>query len=143
MVSIELDITFFIQMGLFLFLVYILNILLYKPVLKVMEERSKKLSDLDSDAVSAEKKVEEKLAEYRAKLEAAREEGNAARGELKKEGLDKEATILEEAHKVARESITEAKERISKEKNAALESLRGMVDDMGRTITDKVIGRVQ
>lgn len=143
MVSIELDITFFIQMGLFLFLVYILNVLLYKPVLKVMEERSKKLADLGSDAVSAEKQVEEKLAEYKAKLDAAREEGTAERGKLKKEGLDKEAGILEEAHKSAQDSINEARERITKEKDTALESLRGMVDEMGRTISDKVVGRLQ
>jgi len=143
MVSIELDITFFIQMGLFLFLVYILNILLYKPVLKVMEERSKKLSNLETEALSAEKQVEEKLAEYKAKLEVAREEGNAERGKLKKEGLDKETRILEEAHGVAQASITEARERIIKEKDTALEGLRGMVDEMGQTISDKVVGRVQ
>ncbi|MDH3972868.1 MAG: ATP synthase F0 subunit B [Deltaproteobacteria bacterium] len=143
MVSIELDITFFIQMGLFLFLVYILNVLLYKPVLKVMEERSKKLTDLEKDALSAEKQVEEKLAEYKAKLEVARGEGNAERGKLKKEGLDKETHILEEAHAAAQASIGEAIERIAKEKGAALESLRGMVDEMGHAISDKVIGRVQ
>ncbi len=92
MVSISLDITFFIQMGLFLVLVYVLNIFLYRPVLAAMEERSKKISGLEADAATTEGELEEKLLHYREEIAKAQETGGQSRAVLKKEGLDKEAT---------------------------------------------------
>ena len=141
MVSIELDITFFIQTGLFLLLVYILNILIYRPVLRVMEERGKKISGMEADAVSADKEVEDKLASYRLELDKAKQSGNADRAALKKEGLDKEAELLGAAHAEAQKTLSAAKDKITKEAESALAVLKGMTGDMGKDIADKVMGR--
>ena len=143
MVSIELDITFFIQAGLFLLLVYLLNILVYRPVFRVMEERRKRVADFESDAASAERKIEERIAEYRAGINEAKEKGNAIRAELKKEGIDREGEILGAAHEGARKSIEEARKKIEKETDAALKVLRGMTEEMGRDIAQKVLGRTR
>ena len=141
MVSIELDITFFIQTGLFLLLVYILNVLIYKPVLRVMEERGKKISGMEADAVLADKEVEDKLASYRMELDKAKQLGNADRATLKKEGLDKEAELLGAAHVEAQKTLSAAKDKITKEADSALAILKGMTGDMGKDIADKVVGR--
>ena len=141
MVSIELDITFFIQTGLFLLLVYILNVLIYKPVLKVMEERGEKISGMESDALSADKEVEDKLASYRLELDKAKQSGNADRATLKKEGLDKEAELLSAAHAEAQKTLSAAKDKITKEADSALAMLKGMTEEMGKDIADKVVGR--
>lgn len=141
MVSIELDITFFIQTGLFLLLVYILNVLIYKPVLRVMEERGKKISGMEADALSADKEVEDKLASYKLELDKARRSGNADRATLKKEGLDKEAELLAAAHAEAQKTLSSAKDKITKEADSALAILKGMTEDMGKDIAAKVVGR--
>ncbi|MDT8317562.1 MAG: hypothetical protein RQ824_06165 [bacterium] len=141
MVSIELDITFFIQTGLFLLLVYILNVLIYKPVLRVMEERGKKISGMEADALSADKEVEDRLASYRLELDKAKQSGNADRAILKKEGLDKEAELLDAAHAEAQKTLSAAKDKISKETDAALAILKGLTEDMGKDIAAKVVGR--
>ncbi len=141
MVSIELDITFFIQTGLFLLLVYILNVLIYRPVLRVMEERGKKISGMEADAVLADKEVEDKLASYRMELDKAKQLGNADRATLKKEGLDKEAELLGAAHVEAQKTLSAAKDKITKEADSALAILKGMTGDMGKDIADKVVGR--
>lgn len=143
MVSIELDITFFIQTGLFLLLVYILNALIYKPVLRVMEERGKKISGMEADALSADKEVEDKLASYRMELDKAKQLGNADRAVLKKEGLDKEAELLGAAHAEAQKTLSAAKDKIAKEVDLALSTLKGMTEDMGKDIADKVVGRAK
>ena len=143
MVSIELDITFFIQTGLFLLLVYILNVLIYKPVLRVMEERGKKISGMEADALSADKEVEDKLASYRLELDKAKQLGNADRATLKKEGLDKEAELLGAAHTEAQKTLSAAKDKIAKEVDLALSTLKGMTEDMGKDIADKVVGRAK
>jgi len=141
MVSIELDITFFIQTGLFLLLVYILNMLIYKPVLRVMEERGKKISGMEADALSADKEVEDKLASYRLELDKAKRLGNADRVTLKKEGLDKETELLGAAHAEAQKTLSAAKDKITKEADSALAILKGMAEEMGKDIADKVVGR--
>jgi len=141
MVSITLDATFFIQMGLFLVLVYILNVLLYKPVLAAMEERGRKISGLESDAAGIEGELEEKLLRYREEIARAKEVGGQSRAALKKEGLDKEAELVGAAHADAQGSISQAKERIAKEKDIALEGLRAMTDNMAREIAEKALGR--
>jgi len=141
MVSISLDITFFIQMVLFGVCVFVLNILVYKPVMKVMEERAKKLSDLDTDAGKIETDVESKLAGYKKKIEEAKEKGNFERATLKKEGLEKENEIVSAAHFEAQETISKAKKKIEKEKENALKCLKDMTGTMGREIAEKALGR--
>ena len=143
MVSIELDITFFIQIGLFLLLVYILNVLIYKPVLRVMEERGKKISGMEADAVLADKEVEDKLASYRLELDKAKQSGNTDRITLKKEGLDKEVELLGAAHAEAQKTLSAAKDKIAKEVELALATLKGMTEEMGKDIADKVVGRAK
>ena len=141
MVSISLDATFFIQMGLFLVLVYILNVLLYKPVLAAMEERGKKISGLETDASTIEGELEEKLLQYKEEIIKAKEAGGQKRTVLKKEGLDKEHELLGAAHAAAQSTISKAKEGIAKEKDVALESLRAMTKDMAQGIAEKALGR--
>ncbi len=141
MVSIALDNTLFIQAVLFLVLIYILNVLLYRPVLKVLQDRSQRLADLDGDALSAEKEIEEKLAEYRARIDEAKSEGNLLRADLKKEGVDEEAELLTAANKEAQASIDAARGRIAKEMESALESMAKVTKDMGKSICEKVVGR--
>jgi F-type H+-transporting ATPase subunit b len=141
MVSITLDSTFFVQMGLFLALIYVLNLLVYKPVLKAMEERGKKIAGLESEAASIESELDYKLADYRKRIDQAKEKGGVNRTALKKDGLDKESELLAAAHAEAQETILKAKGRIGKEKEAALESLRTMTRDMGVDIAEKALGR--
>ncbi len=141
MVSIELDITFFIQAGLFLLLVYILNVLVYKPVLKIMEQREGSIKGYRDDAASIAEEIDRRLAEYRARIEEAKGAGNAERAKLKKEGQDKEVEILSAAHEDAQKSLAEARKRIEREKEKALKILRGMIDEMGRSVAEKELGR--
>lgn len=141
MVSIQLDVTFFIQMGLFLFLVYVLNVLIYKPISKVMAERDKKITGFESDAKTIEEDLEGKLADYKAKLNEAKEQGSVLRTELKKTGLEKETEVLGAAHSDALATIENAKKKIEAEKEAALESLKNMAEEMGKGIAEKALGR--
>jgi F-type H+-transporting ATPase subunit b len=141
MVSISLDATFFVQIGLFLVLVYILNVLLYKPVLAAMEERGKKISGLETDASTIEGELEEKLLQYREEIAKAKEAGGQKRTVLKKKGLDREAELVGAAHAAAQSTISKAKESIARERDAALEGLRAMTNEMAQEIAEKALGR--
>lgn len=141
MVSIALDVTFFIQMGLFLALVYILNILVYRPVLRVMGERATRISTMEGDAEKAESGMEESLAKYRKTLDEARARGTEARIAIKKTGTEKETEILGAAHEEANGKVEKARIEIAEEKKKALKSLKQMIDEMGQEIAGKTLGR--
>ena len=141
MASIELDITFFIQAGLFLSLVYILNTLVFRPIKKVMEERDEKIGNDLGEARSMEDQIEEKLADYRARLEEAKQAGNLERARLKKEGLSKETEIVSAALEDAKKAIGDAKAKIRMEKESASKALKDMTEEMGRSIAEKALGR--
>lgn len=141
MVSIALDNTFFIQMGIFIVLIFILNILIYKPILKIIEERGKKLSGLDSEAKSIDSDVEMRLANYEAKIDKARDSGQARRAVVKKEGLDREVEIFAAAQSDAQQVLTEAKDKITKEKKKALAALKKLHKELGQSIAEKALGR--
>ncbi|MBE9503171.1 MAG: ATP synthase F0 subunit B [Proteobacteria bacterium] len=141
MVSLALDYTLFIQMGLFICLIFILNVFLYKPILKVMEERGKKISGLEGEAELMGEEVEKKLVGYKARIDEAKEAGNAKRAVFKKEGLDKETEILAAVHDETQKTLSDAKEKISKETETALKKLQDMGREMGRDIAQKALGR--
>lgn len=141
MINLAPDLTVFIQIGLFVSLIFILNILIYKPVLKVLDSRGKKISGLEDDAARLNEEVEKKLAGYRERINAAREEGNAKRVILKKEGLDKEVEILEAVQGEAERTLLDAKDKIAKETVVALQGLREMSREMGKNIAEKALGR--
>ena len=141
MVSIALDNTFFIQMGIFIVLIFILNVLIYKPILKIIEERGKKLSGLDSEAKSIDSDVEMRLANYEAKIDSARDKGQAQRSVTKKEGLDKEVDIFAAAQSDAQQTLSEAKDKIAKEKKKALAALKKLNKEIGQSIAEKALGR--
>ncbi len=141
MVSIALDNTFFLQIGLFVILVFLLNAFLYKPVLGIIEERRKKISGLEEEAETTEQEVERKLSNYRARIERAKADGNLKRSIIKKEGLDRESELLAAANAEAQRSLQSAKEKIAGERDAALEALRGMSREMGQSIAERALGR--
>ncbi len=91
----------------------------------------------------ADKEDEQKLASYRLEQDKAKRSGNADRADLKKEGLDKEVELLGEAHAEAQKTLSAAKDKITKEVESALATLKGMTEEMGKDIAAKVVGRAK
>ena len=140
MVDISLHPVYFpLQMFLFLVLVYILNLFIYKPVLRIMRERANRVASMEGEAEKAEAGIEESLAEYKRKLGEAREKGMAERVALRKTGAEKETEIVGTAHEEANRKIEESRASIASEKEKALAALRGMAGEMGQEIADKAL----
>jgi F-type H+-transporting ATPase subunit b len=83
---IDLDYTMLIQMINFLVLIFILNLLLYKPITKIIDERIKKIEDSKSEVDSLDEKAELKIADYEEKMRQARQEAMSQRNVVRDEG---------------------------------------------------------
>lgn len=138
---INIDLSFLIQLINFLVLLAVLNILLYKPIRKVIAERQGKITDARSRAESVDQDVQAKMAEYEARLKEMKSGAADERGLLVKEAHVEEAAILESARKDASDTIAAIKARVAKEAADARTILQEQAKLLSVDICEKVLGR--
>jgi F-type H+-transporting ATPase subunit b len=138
---IDIDLSFLIQLINFLVLLAVLNILLYKPIRKVLAERQGKIADAKSRAEGVDQDVQVKMAEYEARLKEMKSGAADERAALVKEAQVEEAAILESARKDASETIAAIKARIAKEAADARTILQEQAKILSVDICEKVLGR--
>lgn len=138
---INIDFAFVIQLVNFLILILVLNVLLYKPIRKVLAERQGRIAEAKVRAESVEQDLQIKMAEYEACLKAMKSTAADERNSLVKEAQAEEATILEAARKDATDSLAAIKERVAKEAAAARTLLQEQAKALSVDICEKVLGR--
>jgi F-type H+-transporting ATPase subunit b len=138
---IDIDLAFVIQLINFLVLLAVLNVLLYKPIRKVLAERQGKIADAKSRAEGVDQDVQAKMAEYEAHLKEMKSGAADERGTLVKEAQAEEATILDAARKEASATLTTIKARVAKEAADARTVLQEQAKLLSVDICEKVLGR--
>ncbi len=138
---INLDITLLIQVLNFLVLMFILNIILYKPLMKVMDDRQKRIDDAHDEVRSLEETIKDKVAAYEAKLREARASAMEQREEIKNQGTEAAKGILGQARDEVSEMIQGFKTKVSAEKEAARQILQKQTEQIAQEISEKVLGR--
>ncbi len=134
----DLNITMLIQMVNFFIALYVLNVLLIRPVRAILQERRQKMDGLVGEAEAFDREAAQRIAAYQAELAAARQEGIAARETARNEGVAKQQEIVGEAGKKAQAELATAREGLRAEADAALNELRKQVD----TLSGKLAARV-
>jgi F-type H+-transporting ATPase subunit b len=141
MVQVLPDLTFFVQMAIFLVLVFVLNALLYKPILNIIDRRKKQLEELENEIKLFNESVNTKAAEYEEKLKQAK--ANAA--ELKKaiiqEGNEQAKKIVDVVRAEIPVMTQEFQQKIEKEIQAARQILDKQSQKLSLDIAQKVLGR--
>lgn len=138
---IDLDGTIWIQLGLFLVLIFLLNRLLYRPYLRLLDERDRAIDGRVREAEQMERRAKERLAELEKRLGEARARGADERARIRAEAAVRERELLEVArHDVARRVAT-AKEEVAKMGADLRATLAPEVDALARRIASQVLGR--
>ncbi len=138
---INIDLAFVIQLINFLVLLAVLNVLLYKPIRKVLAERQGKITAARNKAESVDQDVQAKMAEYEARLKGMKSGAADERGALVKEAQVEEAAILESARKDAATTLATIKARVAKEAADARVILQEQAKMLSIDICEKVLGR--
>ncbi len=138
---INLDITFIIQIVNFLVLMLALNLLLYKPVRKLLADRAAEIDGGHEKAAQVDREVQEKMALYETKLHDAKVKAAEERGILKREAQAYEGEILEQARKEAGDSLATIKGQVAKETAQAKDILKEQARSLSLEICEKVLGR--
>jgi F-type H+-transporting ATPase subunit b len=138
---INIDIVFLFQTVTFLVLLFLLNILLYKPIRKVMADRDAEISAAREKTVSVDADVREKMADYERKLREVKAGATEERGEMVRQARSEETILLDAARRDATDTLTEIRKVIRKESEESEGFLRERADALSRVISEKLLGR--
>ena len=121
--------------------IVLLNALVFKPILSVIEARLKAVSDARELAESASARAREAAAEYSEKLNAARGEVYGEMDAKRRVALDKRAALVGETKAIVERELVEATTRVQHDAAAARASLDRDADAMADAIVTRVLGR--
>lgn len=114
---------------------------LFKPVMKMIQDRQKEIDDLYADADTARSSAMAMETEYKQKLSVAVETGERIVKEATARGQAREEEILREAAQQADAIREKAAADIAMEKKKAINDAKNEISDMAVSIAEKVVGR--
>ncbi len=141
MVTVIPDYTLLIQMVTFIALIFVLNLLLYKPILAIIDRRKKQLEELENEIKLFNDSVDKRAAEYDEKLKLAKANAAELKKEIIKEGTDKAKSIVDVVRNEIPLMTQEFQKRMDKEIMAARQILEGQSRRLSLEIAEKVLGR--
>ena len=137
----DINWTFFVQLGFFLAFMLIVNLFLFRPMRAYLARRRRTIDNLKANAGGSESALAELSAEYTRKLSGARDENLACRADVRKEALAEQRVLIEEAKRQAVLTVDAAEDELAKEVEAARAHLRSELRGLTDGITAKVLGR--
>ena len=133
--------TLVFQIANFLFLLFVLNIILYRPIRKILGQRGNEvvsfqemIEDFQGRSEKGAKTLDENMA-------GARSQGFKEKENLKSVGLEEEKAMLQQAISSAEEKIGKAKGEIAQDTAQARRSLEEEVRVFSQELAEKILGR--
>ncbi len=137
----KIDKTLIVQLIIFIATIFILNSLLFKPLIGVVEKREKLTTGRIKEAKELEEKVEQIMREYRAKLDEIRAKAMEERNEIRREAQAAAEDLIGRTHKEAQALLEEARSRLNLETQDIRERIKPEIEVLAREIVLQVLGR--
>jgi F-type H+-transporting ATPase subunit b len=135
------DWTTFVQAANLILLVFLLNIVLYRPIRQILEQRKKKINGLEETIEDSTDTLAEKESAYAAGIREARKKGMLEKDALIQVASEEEKRILDKINADAQEELNAVKAKIGQEAEAAKAALLKEVDTFANEIGKKILGR--
>ncbi len=123
----------------FLGLMFVLNIILYKPLLKVFKEREDSTKGALNAAKEMDAKKEEGIAQMNKELGEARKKAKEAFESVRNEGLTSQKQALTDAEAKASAMLQKAREELQAEVGRARQALKADVEKFSDEIVRKLV----
>jgi F-type H+-transporting ATPase subunit b len=138
---IDIDWTLYAQIINFLLLVFLLNVVLFRPIRKALRDRQAKLFAQETEINVLTDKGRSLEDEIKEELAAARRAGAGARETLKQEGAQAEATLLEEVKRQVELEWGTVEKKIKADMAKARASLQKQAQSFAQLLATKILGR--
>jgi|UniRef100_A0A7C5AKW7 F-type H+-transporting ATPase subunit b len=138
---IDLDWTLIVQIVNFLALVFLLNLVLFRPIRKSLRERQSRLQAYETDLATLAETRQGLLGEVDEKLTEARREALGLRERLRQEGTQAEASLLEQVKREVEEEWARVEAKIKADVEKARKALQAQAQDFALALAAKILGR--
>ena len=138
---INVDGSVFIQIANFIFLIWVMNMILYKPIRKALLQRKDKVSSLERSIADFNTEAQEKENAFASGIKEARASGLKEKQALIQSGSDEEKIVLENINKKAQAELAKSREKIAKDAESVRISLQKELDTFVNAIGQKILGR--
>lgn len=138
---IELDWTLFVQIFNFLLLVYLLNLVLFRPLRQGLKDRQARITSFEGDIAQLAADEQGLLAQVQENLTDARRQGLSQREALRQEGTQAEASLMEKVKQEVDAEWAKVEKKIKEDMAKARKALQAQVQDFAQALAAKIIGR--
>ncbi|NLA75962.1 MAG: ATP synthase F0 subunit B [Deltaproteobacteria bacterium] len=137
----EINYTVVIQVVNFLLLLFLLNVIVYKPVRNLL---SKRREEMDTTALLTEewkRKIENSSIAIEERIAAAKKEGVKERLSIRDSGLSHEKELVQDAFIKVEKEIESAMDEIRDKIGRARISLYDEIESLSLELAEKILGR--
>lgn len=127
--------------ALLLLCVFVVNTLIFKPILQVSESRARAVRDARELAASAAQKAADASQQFDRTITAARTEVYKQMDDARRTALDKRAAIMADTKREAEAALAEAVGRLGTQAAAARAALDNEANTLAGAIVTRVLGR--
>jgi F-type H+-transporting ATPase subunit b len=138
---IDIDGTFFVQLGLFLLVLFVLKAALFDPYLKMRADRDRGIAGSKHEAEKMGEQARNIVDDYDRKLAEAKRRGNEERNKLHLEGAAREREVVGKARAEAQTAVEGSRKQIAEQTTAGRAALHAEAGPLAREIASKVLGR--
>ena len=138
---IDINITLVWQLVNFLVLLVALNIILFKPVRRIMQERQQDIGGAFTEAKTSQDRVQSLMERYNALLAESKQKAAATYNGIYQQGLDAQRDQISAERTKASELLDKARTEILAASTAARADLRKEAERLSQDITSKLLGR--
>lgn len=138
---VSVDVSIVVQIVNFLLLIWILNMVLYKPIRKILLERKAKVTGLETRIDDSAQQVDAKEKAYADGVRAARAAGQKEKEAMMQAAAEEEKTIIDKINAEAQADLKAVKAKIAQEMDDVKSALEKEVDAFADAIGQKILGR--
>jgi len=138
---IQIDVSLVIQIVNFLFLIWALNLVLFRPIRNILIQRSEKMADLAQGIDSINRDARDKEDAFSVGIRRAREEGLKERDLMVAAAAEEEKQMIAKIHDKSQSELAAIRAKISEDAQAVKQSLEQEIDEFAKAIGQKILGR--
>jgi F-type H+-transporting ATPase subunit b len=135
------DWTLWVQIANFLLIVWVLNIVLFRPIRNILIQRKEKITRLEQNIETSDQEAKDKNETFDSGIRDARAKGISEKSALLNEASEEEKEIVDKINQKAQADLAEVREKIARDAEAVRASLQKEIDTFANAIGEKILGR--
>jgi F-type H+-transporting ATPase subunit b len=138
---IDINITLLFQIVNFLALLFLLNLVLFRPIRRIITKRKQVIDDFTVTISAMTKNAQDAMNRFAQKIREAREEGTARVQSLKEDAHEAEAKLIAQSNQAAQARVSQLRKQLDSEIQETRGQLQAQVQAFSQAVAEKILGR--